>query len=59
MSLSFLFWFLLLVWFLFGGYVAFGPGQPPNRWAFGANFLLFILVIVIGLKLFGLPIRGG
>jgi hypothetical protein len=57
MSLSFLYWFLVLVYILFGGYLGFRPNG--DRWYFGASLLTLLLLIVIGLKLFGFPIQGG
>ena len=61
MTKDFIYWFLMflivLAW-LFGGYSLY---DQPNRRFFGAylgvglfNFLLFV---IIGLKLFGEPIR--
>ena len=59
MKIGLLFWILMLVWLLFGvwshwpagsgGVVAYGPA--------GANLLLFVLVGLLGWKVFGAPLQ--
>ena len=56
MSLTFVFWFLMLCWILFSCWFGFRTGG--DRLWFGGGVLIFILFLVIGLKLFGFPIHG-
>jgi len=60
MSISFIYWFLLLLWLLFG-FVILWP-SPTAAGSFvwlplGGNLLLFTLFVLIGLKVFGSPIK--
>lgn len=57
MTLSFVYWFLMLVWLIFGGATWF---QTEGRsWpVLGGNIILFLLFLVLGLKVFGFPIQG-
>jgi len=60
MKIGLLFWILMLVWLLFGlwsqwpagsgGVVAYGP--------VGGSLLLFILIGILGWKLFGAPLQA-
>jgi hypothetical protein len=57
MTIAFLFWLLMLLWLLFGLYWTW----PADGRAFapvGGNLLLFILLFLLGWKLFGFPIQG-
>jgi hypothetical protein len=54
MTIAFVFWLLMLIWFLFGGY---------RNWStfpawFQDNLLLFLLIFLLGWKVFGWPIHG-
>ena len=59
MTLSFVYWFLLLLsllttWWWGSSY------DPVNRSRFGGwGLIMFLLLLVIGLRIFGWPIRGG
>jgi hypothetical protein len=56
-TIAFLFWLLMLLWLLFGLYWTW----PADGRAFapvGGNLLLFILLFLLGWKLFGFPIQG-
>lgn len=56
MTLEFLYWFLLLLTALGWGWGLTPQGQiywPRGNWV-----LLLVLFVLIGLKLFGWPIRG-
>jgi hypothetical protein len=50
MSFGLLFWILMLLWFIFGMWSHFGavPYGP-----LGSNLLLFILLLLLGWKVFG------
>jgi hypothetical protein len=55
MTYTFLFWFFCLLALLFGGgwYWWSWPNGPH-----GSYFFLFILIIILGLKVFGFPIHA-
>lgn len=61
MTLGFLYWFFVLLMFLFGGawgyrvdrsggFIAYAP--------FGTLFFVFVLLIILGLKVFGWPVTS-
>lgn len=57
MSMPFLFWLLMLLWLVFGLFLIRVPGQP-YPWERGGNHvLIFILLSIIGYKVFGSPIH--
>jgi hypothetical protein len=59
MTLGFLFWLLMILWFVFGLYWNW-PSQPgPAGFGIlGGNLLLFILLFLLGWKVFGFVIQG-
>ena len=57
MTISFIYWFLLLVWLLFNGAMFWSPQVEAYGWR-GNGLLLFILFVLIGLHDFGRPIQG-
>ena len=59
MTLSFLFWFLWLLGLIFSGWG--WVGVEPNGRRFpviGGGLLIWLILFVAGLKLFGFPIKG-
>lgn len=57
MDAGMLFWILMILWFLFGLFwhrAEFGTG---NYGFFGGSVLLFILLALLGWKVFGPPIK--
>jgi hypothetical protein len=58
MTLGLIFWILMLLWFIFGLYWNYTPGQPPNLGPLGSHILLFILFLLLGWAEFGPPIRS-
>jgi len=59
MSLSLLFWILMLLCLVFGFWV--GWTTPPaqrNLRAIGGDLILFLLLLVLGWEQFGAPIKG-
>lgn len=54
MSLSLVFWILMLVWLVFGAY---STWPCKDLKASGGTLLLFILLLVLGWKVFGPPIH--
>lgn len=58
MSSGFVYWLLMLLSFLFGFY-AWAPEFRSGRYGIlGGNVLLFILLFLLGWKVFGWPIQG-
>lgn len=60
MSIGFLFWLLMILWFIFGLYWNWGPAAstPAGVGPMGNHVLLFILFFLLGWKAFGFPIQG-
>jgi hypothetical protein len=60
MSIGFLFWLLMIIWFVFGLYWQWPPAgaQGPAFGPIGGSVLLFILLFLLGWKEFGFPIHG-
>ncbi len=54
-TIGFLFWLLMILWLIFGGWVYW---SPPNWRPFGGHLLLWVLLFLLGLKAFGFPISG-
>ncbi len=59
MTIGFLFWLLMILWLLFGMWWHWGR-QPaaPDFGLMGGNLLLFILLFLLGWKVFGFVIQG-
>jgi hypothetical protein len=59
MPISMLFWFLFIIWVLFGGWGYYDAGNA--RWwrPFGAHLLLGILIFLLGWGLYGFLVTGG
>jgi hypothetical protein len=62
MSIGFIFWLLMILWLLFGLYLNWPRGAVPAGGAVygvvGGNLLLFILLFLLGWKVFGFVIQG-
>jgi hypothetical protein len=56
MTIGFLFWLIMVLWFLFGIYRNVAP-TPPAWPLFGDVLILFILFLLLGIQVFGWPIR--
>lgn len=54
MSLGFLFWLLMIIWLIFG----FWQWGPANYAPFGGHLLLWVLLALLGIHVFGWPIHG-
>lgn len=52
MSFGLLYWILMLVWFVFGLWQTW-----PDYKSHGGNLLLFVLLLVLGWRVFGAPIH--
>ena len=60
MKIGLLFWILMLVWLLFGLWVYWpvGGGSVVTFGPAGGSFLLFVLVGILGWKVFGAPLQA-
>lgn len=59
MSLGLVFWILMLLWLVLGLYWRWpATGQPRALWPLGGDLLLFILLLLLGWKVFGAPVHG-
>jgi hypothetical protein len=56
MTLSFLFWLLMILSLFFGGWVGFRPNG--DRWVAGWTGLGWVLLFILGWKVFGFVITG-
>lgn len=53
MAIGLMFWILMLLWLVLGLWWTW-----PNYHLVGGNLLLFILLLLLGWKVFGPPIHG-
>lgn len=53
MSIGFIFWLLMILWAVFGIWRAGG-----DRYAIGGNVLLFVLLFLLGWRVFGFIVHG-
>ena len=58
MDIGFVFWLLMLLWILFWGFGTWGGPQGQVYWTRGSWFPLFILLFLLGWRVFGFVIRG-
>jgi hypothetical protein len=59
MPLGVIFWILMILWFVFGLWGNWPvPADPSGRVRFGGSLLLFVLLFIIGWKLFGFVVQG-
>jgi len=56
MTIGFIFWLLMLLWFVFGVWTFRGTPGAPAVW--GGSVFMFILLFLVGWKVFGWPIAG-
>jgi hypothetical protein len=57
MSIALVYWVLMLFWFVFGLWGSW-PVTAANAKPAVGNLLLFILLLLIGWKIFGPPVHG-
>lgn len=59
MSIGFIFWLIILLWFVFGIAGNWPASNEPRAWfPLGGNFLLFVLLVLLGIGIFGWPIKA-
>ena len=51
MNLGLLFWILVLLWFILGGFERWGPAAP--YWGWSGWLLQFLLICILGWQVFG------
>jgi hypothetical protein len=56
MSLSLCYWIVMLVWLVFGLWANWPTGG--NVRPLGGSLMLFLLLVLLGWKVFGAPIHG-
>lgn len=57
MTIGFLFWLIMVIWFLFGLWQNYTPDQPYPFQRAAGNLLTFILFGLLGWQVFGPVIR--
>lgn len=58
MSIGFLFWLLILFWLIFGLWWTWPASNEPRSFGpVGGNLLLFVLLVLLGIGVFGWPIH--
>lgn len=55
MPIGMWYWILMLIWLLWGGYTTWPRGDNRVFWPFGGSLLLFILLALLGWRVFGSP----
>ena len=61
MSIGFVFWLFMLLWLVFSlywGYRADRSAGFPAVAPIGVNFVIYVLLFLLGWKTFGFPIQG-
>jgi hypothetical protein len=56
MPISILFWVLMIIWLLFGFWASYEPGAPYRWHRGGAHFLTWLMLAILGWKVFGAAI---
>ena len=57
-TIGFVFWLLTILWLIFGFYWNRNDIRGGNYGILGGNLLLFILLFLLGRKMFGFPIQA-
>jgi hypothetical protein len=58
MTIGFVFWLLMILWLVFGFYWNRADIRGGNYGILGGNLMLFILLFLLGWKVFGFVIQG-
>ena len=58
MQIGLLFWILMVLWLVFGAYSNRADLRGGNYGPLGGSLMLFILILLLGWKVFGSPIQG-
>lgn len=57
MSVSLLFWIIMLIWLIFGIFT-YWPAGGARPWPLGGHVVLWILLALLGWRVFGAPLQG-
>ena len=57
MSTALLFWVLMILWLIFG-IVQFWPATGTRPWPLGGHVLIWILLALLGWRVFGAALHG-
>ena len=57
MTIGFIFWLFMLLWLVFGVWRGW-QAPPPSPFAWGGDLLIFLLFLLLGIQVFGWPIRA-
>ena len=57
MTIGLLYWVLMLLWLVFGLYTNW-PSAPNPPWPLGGHILLWVLLALLGWKVFGPALHG-
>jgi hypothetical protein len=57
MPLGLLYWVLMILWLIFG-FWQWSPSVPTNYRPFGGHILLWILLFIVGWRIFGFVVQG-
>lgn len=58
MPMAYIFWMLIILWAVFGLGYPFMVEAPNRRIVVGGNLLLFVLIVLLGLQVFGSAVKG-
>jgi hypothetical protein len=58
MPIAYIFWMLIILWAIFGLGYPFIVETPNRRILVGGNLLLFVLIVLLGLQVFGSAVKG-
>jgi hypothetical protein len=58
MDIGFLFWLIMVLWIIFYGIGNWGPATAQTYYARGGSLPLFILLFLLGWRVFGFILRG-
>lgn len=57
MTLAIWFWVLILLWAVFGFWRGQVAPEPERRYYIGGHFLTFVLLLLLGWRVFGGPVQ--
>lgn len=58
MPIAYIFWMLMILWAIFGLGYPFIVETPNRRITVGGNLLLFVLIVLLGLQVFGSAVKS-
>lgn len=58
MTLGLAYWIIMLIWLVLGLWVGYASFGGASHYVLGGNLLLFVLLLLLGWKVFGAPLHG-